>query len=302
MGTSTRTITVVAALFWLSAAPSFGQAAAPSSPCSRSACTDDAGLSGFSGGVLSRCTNNVVKACKAGTCTCGTVTTTGTCGSMIASLCPAPTTTTSNAAPTTTTTTLSAPTTTTSTGAATTTTSTGAATTTTSSAAPTTTTSSAAPSTTSTTCAPSGLSLKYTTTAGTTSCGGAGFSSPASAPFSGEIDSDTACSVLIDDLGSACLYFGGGNQSLNGAPYPPVTTPAGATSYLDLGCPGQLVASNGTGKLDCTKGSGPASECVNAGTCVGGPSPGATCFSRQECNAACTDAGTPAACCTFAGL
>src|SRR5439155_842177 len=157
MGTSTRTITVVAALFWLSAAPSFGQAAAPSSPCSRSACTDDAGLSGFSGGVLSRCTNN---------------------------------------------------------GAATTTTSTGAATTTTSSAAPTTTTSSAAPSTTSTTCAPSGLSLKYTTTAGTTSCGGAGFSSPASAPFSGEIDSDTACSVLIDDLGSACLYFGGGNQSL----------------------------------------------------------------------------------------
>ena len=336
MGTSTRTITVVAALFWLSAAPSFGQAAAPSSPCSRSACADDAGLSGFSGGVLSRCTNNVVKACKAGTCTCGTVTTTGTCGSMIASLCPAPTTTTSNAAPTTTTTTLSAPTTTTSTGAATTTTSsaapttttsnavpttttttlsapttttstgaattttsTGAVTTTTSSAAPTTTTSSAAPSTTSTTCAPSGLSLKYTTTAGTTSCGGAGFSSPASAPFSGEIDSDTACSVLIDDLGSACLYFGGGNQSLNGAPYPPVTTPAGATSYLDLGCPGQLVASNGTGKLDCTKGSGPASECVNAGTCTSGPNPGAVCFDNNatDCSSGCTGAGTPAACC-----
>src|SRR5438034_4188852 len=155
MGTSTRTITVVAALFWLSAAPSFGQAAAPSSPCSRSACADDAGLSGFSGGVLSRCTNNVVKACKAGTCTCGTVTTTGTCGSMIASLCPAPTTTTSNAAPTTTTTTLSAPTTTTTTlsapttttttlSAPTTTTSTGAVTTTTTSAAPTTTTSTGA--------------------------------------------------------------------------------------------------------------------------------------------------------------
>src|SRR5439155_626495 len=88
MGTVIRTTTVVAALFWLSVAPSLGQAAAPSSPCSRSACADDAGLSGFSGGVLSRCTNDVVKACKAGTCTCGTVTTTGTCGSMIASLCP----------------------------------------------------------------------------------------------------------------------------------------------------------------------------------------------------------------------
>jgi len=105
--------------------------------------------------------------------------------------------------------------------------------------------------------------------------------------------------VLIDDLGSACLYFGGGNA--NNPTYPPVTTPAGATSYLDLGSGGTLVASNGTGELDCTKGSGPASECVNAGTCVGGPSPGATCFSRQDCNTACTGAGTPAACCTFAG-
>src|SRR5207245_465625 len=103
MGTVIRTTTVVAALFWLSVAPSLGQAAAPSSPCSRSACADDAGLSGFSGGVLSRCTNDVVKACKAGTCTCGTVTTTGTCGSMIASLCPPTTTTTTVAAPTTTT-------------------------------------------------------------------------------------------------------------------------------------------------------------------------------------------------------
>ena len=105
--------------------------------------------------------------------------------------------------------------------------------------------------------------------------------------------------MLIDDLGSACLYFGGGNQSLNGAPYPPVTTPAGATSYLDLGCPGQLVASNGTGKLDCTKGSGPASECVNAGTCTSGPNPGAVCFDNNatDCSSGCTGAGTPAACC-----
>src|SRR6184192_2758841 len=270
MGTSTRTITVVAALFWLSVAPSLGQAAAPSSPCSRSACADDAGLSGFSGGVLSRCTNDVVKACKAGTCTCGTVTTTGTCGSMIASLCPAPTTTTSNAAPTTTTTSRAAPTTTTSSAAVTTTTS---------SAAPTTTTSSAAPSTTSTTCAPSGLSLKYTTTAGTTSCGGAGFSSPASMPFTGAIDSDTACSVKTFDLGASCLYIGGGSANT----IPPGATPAGATSYLDVGCPGQLIASNGTGKLDCTKGSSPGSECVNAGTCTSGPNPGAVCFAGSDC-------------------
>src|SRR5207247_1905660 len=242
------------------------------------------------------------KACKAGTCTCGTVTTTGTCGSMIASLCPPTTTTTTVAAPTTTTT-VTAPTTTTSTGAATTTTSTGAATTTTSSAAATTTTSSAAattttssaaPSTTSTTCAPSGLSLKYTTTAGTTSCGGAGFSSPASMPFTGAIDSDPACSVKTFDLGASCLYIGGGSANT----IPPGATPAGATSYLDVGCPGQLIASNGTGKLDCTKGSGPGSECVNAGTCTSGPNPGAVCFAGSDCSSGCTGAGTPAACCT----
>src|SRR5439155_2235480 len=79
--------------------------------------------------------------------------------------------------------------------------------------------------------------------------------------------------------------------------------PAGATSYLDLGCPGQLVASNGTGKLDCTKGSGPASECVNAGTCTSGPNPGAVCFANNaaDCSSGCTGAGTPAACCAGVG-
>src|SRR5207244_7070245 len=127
-----------------------------------------------------------------------------------------------------------AATTTTSTGAATTTTSTGAATTTTSSAAPTTTTSSAAPTTTTSSAAPTttttsssttttlgALSLKYTTAPGTSSCGGVGLSTPPTAPFSGEIDSDTACATKISDLGSSCLYIGGGaNSAVPGGPTP----------------------------------------------------------------------------------
>src|SRR5207248_2967464 len=68
-------------------------------------------------------------------------------------------------------------------------------------------------------------------------------------------------------------------------------TPAGASSYLDLGSGNALVASNGTGKLDCTKGSGPASECVDAGVCVGGPTPGATCFTATGCGTGGTCSG-----------
>ena len=122
---------------------------------------------------------------------------------------------------------------------------------------------------------PPANSLSFTTTAGTTSCGGAGFSTPASAPFSGAIHSDTGCTTLIDDLGTSCLYIGGG--SANGVP--PGSTPAGATSYLDIGPGNTLVASNGTGSnRDCTKGSSTtSSHCINANA----PQP--SCTSDADC-------------------
>ena len=124
-------------------------------------------------------------------------------------------------------------------------------------------------------------SLKYTTAAGTTGCGGAGFSSPASPPFSGEIDSDAGCTTKTFDLGSSCLYIGGGSAST----VPPGATPAGASSYLDVGAGNALVASNGTGKLDCTKGSSTtAKHCVNANA----PQP--TCTTDADCG------GTAGAC------
>src|SRR5947208_2772959 len=202
-----------------------------------------------------------------------------------------PTTTTTTPAETTTTT--EAPTTTTEAPTTTTeapTTSTSEAPTTTSTSAPPTTTTT--PSTTTTTLGP--LSLKYTTAPGTSSCGGTGLSTPPTAPFSGEIDSDTACTAKLADLGSSCLYIGGGaNSAVPGGP-----TPAGASSYLDIGSGNALVASNGTGKLHCPKGAGPATQCGDPAVCVGGPTPGATCFTATGCGTggACTGADPHKAC------
>ena len=44
----------------------------------------------------------------------------------------------------------------------------------------------------------------FTTAPGTTDCGGAGLARPAASPFSGEIDSDTACGAPIANLGLGC--------------------------------------------------------------------------------------------------
>src|SRR5207247_238754 len=112
------------------------------------------------------------------------------------------------------------------------------------------------------------MSLKYTTAAGTTACGGAGFSSPAGAPFSGEIDSDAACTTKTFDLGSSCLYIGGGSAST----VPPGATPAGASSYLDVGAGNALVSRvylTGNEAAPCPQCSG--------GTCSAGPNSGMGC-------------------------
>ena len=113
--------------------------------------------------------------------------------------------------------------------------------------------------TTTTTTTPPPTSLKFTTVAGTTGCGSNGFSNPALAPFSGEIDSDTGGTTKLDDLGLGCLYLGGGNTTV----YAGATVPAVATSYFGIGSGGSLIASSGTGRADCTRGAGPGKHCVN---------------------------------------
>ena len=131
------------------------------------------------------------------------------------------------------------------------------------------------------------MSLKFSNTAGTTSCGGAGLSpGPSCSPVacSGELDSDTACSTKVVDLGEGCLYIGGGN----GKAVPPGAVPAGATSYFDV-VGTDLFASDGTGTLDCTKGAGPGKVCLNNDAlpaCTSDANCGGTtnaCFPKANC-------------------
>jgi hypothetical protein len=119
--------------------------------------------------------------------------------------------------------------------------------------------------------------LSFVTGTGTTNCGSAGLASAPSAPFAGEIDSDTAGTTKISDLGLGCLYVGGGNANT----IPPGPIPSGATSYFDVSGT-NLNASNGRSIYDCTKGAGPGKHCINAacnvdadcdgtaGSCTGG--------------------------------
>ena len=102
-------------------------------------------------------------------------------------------------------------------------------------------------------------SLLFTTMTGTTSCGSAGLTTPPSPPVSGEIDSNTAGTAKISDLGTSCLYFGGGNAtSIAGGAIPNC-----ATSVFGVSGGNTLVASPGDGPKSCTQGAGPAMECVN---------------------------------------
>jgi hypothetical protein len=103
------------------------------------------------------------------------------------------------------------------------------------------------------------------------------------APFSGEIDSDLACSAKISDLGLGCLYIGGGGATF----YPPGATPNGTPFIFDISGPNNaatLSASSGTSNLDCTVGAGPGSHCIGA------TNTGLACTSDADCG------GTAGAC------
>src|SRR5215813_9193798 len=72
--------------------------------------------------------------------------------------------------------------------------------------------------------------LAFTVVPGTASCGSAGLVTPPSAPTSGNIDSDTACTTSVKTLGLGCLYFGGGSATV----VPPGAIPDGSTSILSI--------------------------------------------------------------------
>jgi hypothetical protein len=138
------------------------------------------------------------------------------------------------------------------------------------------------PTTTTTTLPLSAFSrLSFTTTVGSTSCGGPSFSgfTPPQAPFSGEVRDAT--NTKIADLGLGCLYIGGGNAGT-----PANLIPDASQSLFDLGSgnPVPLVASSGTGPQNCTKGAGPGKHCIGGS---GGP---IACTTDADCG------GTPGSC------
>src|SRR5439155_21967786 len=115
------------------------------------------------------------------------------------------------------------------------------------------------PTTTSTTTTTAGQTFSFMTKIGTTNCGSAGLTSPPAAPFSGEIDSDTAGTIKISDLGLGCLYIGGGSASI----IPPGRIPDGETSKFSVSGGSSLGPSAGAGPADCTRGAGPGAHCGN---------------------------------------
>jgi len=133
------------------------------------------------------------------------------------------------------------------------------------------------------------LSLKFTTTSGTTACGSAappGNFLPGAPPFSGQVADDTGGTNNIYGLGLGCLIIGGGGNKAVG----PGKIPAGATSFFDLSGTSNLVASAGTGTLTCTKAAGPSKACLSVagrpacstdGNCTG--SSAGRCHNKPNC-------------------
>lgn len=124
--------------------------------------------------------------------------------------------------------------------------------------------------------------LTFTISQGSSTCGGPGFSPPAAAPFSGEVDNKLG--TKVGDLGTGCLYPGGGSANA----LPPVAIPAGATSVLAVtgvssGVALTLGGSPGSGPGDCTLGAGPGMHCLNG---AAGSDGNGTCSSDADCGQA----------------
>jgi hypothetical protein len=137
---------------------------------------------------------------------------------------------------------------------------------------PTTTTVTTSTTTTTSPPPPLGEHLSFTTTAGTSNCtlGDPSNDPPTPAPpFSGELDSDTAGTMKVSNLGLGCLYIGGGAATVA-----PSLIPENATTILDSDGT-NLFASSGTGRADCSRGPSFTSHCVN--------NPPVACSSDADC-------------------
>jgi len=120
-----------------------------------------------------------------------------------------------------------------------------------------------------------------TSTAGTTFCGGGGFSTPANAPFTGDLKDGTATHIANSDLGKGCLYFGGGTNTA----VPGGLLPSAASSILNItGGSTTLTLGASTGaQTTCTKGVQATAHCGKAQTSCPAPGTQSTCPALDTC-------------------
>ena len=105
--------------------------------------------------------------------------------------------------------------------------------------------------------------ITFTSSSGSSYCGGPEFEPEPQPPFSGAIyDAPTGGSKL-EDLGAGCIYFGGGDSEY----YPAAQSTAGGSFTLDADtCDGTdypLTASAGSASGECTLGPSDRKVCLN---------------------------------------
>jgi hypothetical protein len=107
------------------------------------------------------------------------------------------------------------------------------------------------------------VKLPIDTVTGSSSCGGPGLVPDATSPFAGQLLDGSQHKLA--DLGTDCLYVGGGASTL--APFPVAT---GSTTVLAVvglrGLTAIAGPSAGSGPSSCTFGAGPGKHCLNGKT------------------------------------
>jgi hypothetical protein len=104
------------------------------------------------------------------------------------------------------------------------------------------------------------LKLPITTVAASATCGGAHLVPPATSPFSAELFDGANHSIA--NLGTDCLYIGGGDSSL--VPFEVPESTALVLNVVGLrGFTAIAGPSAGSGPSDCSLGAGPGKHCLN---------------------------------------
>jgi hypothetical protein len=101
-----------------------------------------------------------------------------------------------------------------------------------------------------------------TTAQGSSTCGGTAFSPPATPPYVGALYDATTGGTKLHDLGSGCVYFGGGDSEY----YPALQSGIGATSILEAAsCAGPELAltASADGSSYCSQGPPDRTICLN---------------------------------------